>query len=267
MKTENKMLMLEAREALKGKWGIAISGVLMYQIISIFVNVIFSLLITLVLGQSLGSKVATFASWIIYGPLMAGVAYFFLKISRGQDVVIGDIFNGFRVFSRNMVAGLMLCISMYVGYMLFIVPGLILTLMFAQVLFILAEDDTIGAVDAIKKSVKIMEGNKRKLLGLMSKFLAFILLPLLLLFAIVTFVGLSNLFNGLGYGSLLTLVSGSIISVIAIVFTIIAIFAFMLWITPYAMTAFAKFYDDIKGDSKEMKTEESVPTVVEEKVN
>lgn len=267
MKTENKMLMLDAREALKGKWGIAISGVLTYQVINIFVSVIFGFLITAVLGQSLGGKIPNLVSWVIYGPLMTGVAYFFLKISRGKDVIIGDIFTGFRNFSRNTVAGVILSVSMYLGYMLFIIPGIILTLIFSQVLFILAEDDTVSAIDAIKKSVKMMEGNKRKLLGLLSKFLAFILLPLLLLFVVINFVGFSNLAKGLGYESLLTLASGSVLAAIAALFVFISVFVFMIWLTPYAFTTLAKFYDDIKSDIKEMKIEEVAPSVSEEKVN
>lgn len=69
MKTEdNKSLMAMAREALKGKWGVAVGGCLIYCLIVGLVGAIPGV------GQ---------IAWILVaGPLMGGLAIFSLAISR-----------------------------------------------------------------------------------------------------------------------------------------------------------------------------------------
>ena len=49
------------------------------------------------------------------------------------------------------------------GFILLIIPGIILSLMYSQVFYILADDPDIGAIEAFNKSEKMMRGHKWQL--------------------------------------------------------------------------------------------------------
>ena len=57
----------------------------------------------------------------------------------------------------------MLVVVITLGFILLIVPGIILALMYSQVFFILADDPDVGAIEAFNKSEKMMRGNKLQL--------------------------------------------------------------------------------------------------------
>ena len=57
------------------------------------------------------------------------------------------------------------------GIILFIIPGIIATLMFSQVLYIIAEDKEIDPYNALVKSKQMMEGNKWKLFKILLRIL------------------------------------------------------------------------------------------------
>jgi uncharacterized membrane protein len=86
MLTPNADLMRQAREALKGKWGLAVVG-----------NLIF-LAVTAV--AQLLPLVGWVANLIVGGPLILGLSLFFLGLSRGQDVPFSRLFDEFNVRQR-----------------------------------------------------------------------------------------------------------------------------------------------------------------------
>ena len=61
----------------------------------------------------------------------------------------------------------MMIVIILIGFLLFFIPGVIATLMFSQVLYIIAEDNKIDPYNALVKSKKMMEGNKWKLFKIM----------------------------------------------------------------------------------------------------
>jgi uncharacterized membrane protein len=69
---ENKVLMQQAREALKGKWGLAAG--------TYFVFILINVGLEFIRPQAIGGVL----SLIISGPLKFGLAVFFLAISRDQ---------------------------------------------------------------------------------------------------------------------------------------------------------------------------------------
>jgi len=56
----------------------------------------------------------------------------------------------------------MMGVLVAVGFILLIIPGIIASLMFSQVFFIMGEDKEIGAYDALVKSLNMMKGYKWK---------------------------------------------------------------------------------------------------------
>ena len=162
MKTENVVLMQMARESLKGKWGLAIGTLVVYTLILVFLQII------PIVGQ--------IASLIIPGPFALGLAVFSLSISRNQDAKLEQIFQGFNNFGTALGAYLLMNLFALLWMLLLIIPGYIAAISYSMTFYILADDNSIGAMDAIDKSKKMMDGYKWKFFCLNLRFLGWALL-------------------------------------------------------------------------------------------
>ena len=158
---ENNQIMKEAQESLKGKWGISIAACLIAGLITIMITILGGYLINEDWGGNLLSLFVT-------PPIGVGLALFFLNIHSGNKLEIKTIFNPFKdVWLNSVLAYFMMIVIILIGFLLFFIPGVIATLMFSQVLYIIAEDNKIDPYNALVKSKKMMEGNKWKLFKIM----------------------------------------------------------------------------------------------------
>ena len=158
---ENNQIMKEAQESLKGKWGISIAACLIAAVITIMITILGGYLINEDWGGNLLSLFVT-------PPIGVGLALFFLNIHSGNKLEIKTIFNPFKdVWLNSVLAYFMMIVIILIGFLLFFIPGVIATLMFSQVLYIIAEDNKIDPYNALVKSKKMMEGNKWKLFKIM----------------------------------------------------------------------------------------------------
>ena len=148
MKNENVVLMQMARESLKGKWGLAIGTLVVYFLIAVVLQII--------------PIVGPIASLIISGPFAIGLAVFSLSISRNQDAKLEQIFQGFNNFGTALGAYLLMILFILLWTLLLIIPGIIAAISYSMTFYILADDNSIGAMDAIDKSQKMMDGYKWK---------------------------------------------------------------------------------------------------------
>lgn len=165
MSTENKQLMTEARASLDGKWGIAIGATVIYMIVACSGSAI----------PFLGPII----SLVITGPLMVGVSSFYLTISKKQEPDIQLIFSGFKKFNTSFCAYLLQFLFVFLWTLLLIIPGIIAALSYAFTFYIIAEEESIGALEALAKSKKMMKGNKFKLFCLGWRFFGWGLLCIL----------------------------------------------------------------------------------------
>ena len=158
---ENNQIMKEAQESLKGKWGISIAACLIAGVITIMITILGGYLINEDWGGNLLSLFVT-------PPIGVGLALFFLNIHSGNKLEIKTIFNPFKdVWLNSVLAYFMMIVIIIIGSILFIIPGIIASLMFSQVFYIIAEDNKIDPYNALVKSKKMMEGNKWKLFKIM----------------------------------------------------------------------------------------------------
>ena len=158
---ENNQIMKEAQESLKGKWGISIAACLIAGVITIMITILGGYLINEDWGGNLLSLFVT-------PPIGVGLALFFLNIHSGNKLEIKTIFNPFKdVWLNSVLAYFMMIVIILIGFLLFFIPGVIATLMFSQVSYIIAEDNKIDPYNALVKSKKMMEGNKWKLFKIM----------------------------------------------------------------------------------------------------
>ena len=153
---ENSKIMKEAYASLKGKWVLAIGGNLLFAIISMAV----ALVGWLTVGEDWG---ANLTSLIFAPPLAIGMTIFSLNISRDNNPEIDNLFIPFKTSWVNAIlAYIMMSVLVVVGFLLLIIPGIIASLMFSQVWFIMGEDKEIRAYDALVKSLNMMKGYKWK---------------------------------------------------------------------------------------------------------
>jgi len=150
---EVKNLMSASRSSLKGNWGIAIAGFLIYAII---IGVISSLL----------DEIGSLITLLIAGPFALGMAIFTLELSREGDPKIEMIFKGFNDFVRALISYLLMILFILLWALLLIVPGIIAGISYSMTFFILAEDPSIKPMDAIDKSKAMMDGYKWKMFEL-----------------------------------------------------------------------------------------------------
>ena len=140
---ENKQIMKEAQENLKGKWGVSIAACLIVTIITLLISLIGGNII----NEDWGGNIL---SLFIVPPMGVGMALFFLNIYDGNKLEIKTIFSPFKeVWLNSVLAYFMMIVIIFIGFILLIIPGVIATLMFSQVLYIIAEDNKFDPYNAL----------------------------------------------------------------------------------------------------------------------
>lgn len=162
----NEEIRREARELLKDKWG---NLVLVWLIL----YAIFALAPTATFG--FGGIVPL----IVGGPFMVAICAIFLKLHRREDFRIEEMFDGFKDFSRTLVAYLLVTLYTFLWSLLLIVPGIIAAISYSMTFYIMAEDPKIEAQEAMRKSQQMMFGHKTEFFMLMLSFIGWFFLACL----------------------------------------------------------------------------------------
>ncbi len=166
MVKENKELMLEAREALSGKWGLAVITFFVYSLLLAILSVI--------------PFFGTLAVLLIAGPMAVGIAIFSLKISRNENAKFEQIFEGFGNYGTTLGAYLLMVLFIFLWMLLLIIPGIIAAISYSQTFYILADDDSgLDSMGALSKSKEMMNGYKWKYFCLGLRFIGWALLCIL----------------------------------------------------------------------------------------
>jgi uncharacterized membrane protein len=196
--TRNRDLMASARDCLAGNWGIGVVTVIIFFAIQIVLGII----------PVIGGVI----SFAISGALSLGWMMFFMGIARQESVTPGTIFQGFSRFGTAFLAallmGLLVLAWMLPGLVLVIIaavlgakntfhsaspapamllaliplaflvviPAILAQLRYSMTYFTVADDPEVGALDAIRRSKQMMDGNKWKFFCLQCRFIGWGLL-------------------------------------------------------------------------------------------
>ena len=163
-KTLNSTLMAQARQSLQGKWGLVIGAI----IINFLVGMI-----------SVIPIVGWIASIIICPVVYVGLMTFTLSISREKEAKIEQLFeplNDGGIFGTAIAATLLQAVLIMLGFICLIIPGIYLAFSFKMTMLIIADNPTIGPLDALKKSHSLMNGNKMKYFFMMCRFIGWFIL-------------------------------------------------------------------------------------------
>ena len=169
--THNRELMQAARETLRGRWGLAIGVPFLIGLIQLAVKL---------LGYiPLIGFVFSIAAWLIAGAFALGLTVFWLSLSRTGNGSLDQAFSGFQRFGTAFLAALLMVIFTLLWTLLLIVPGIIASYRYSQTWFVLADNPQMDALDAIRRSKLLMQGNKWKYFCLGWRFFGWLQLGIL----------------------------------------------------------------------------------------
>lgn len=114
------------------------------------------------ISESIISIIWSVGSFIFYFfiayPIQIGVIYFMIKIARGDNAELKDIFEVFNHYGSVLAMMILLGLILLAGFILLIIPGIILGLRLYYTPFVMMEQ-RLGAIDAIKASWKMTRGH------------------------------------------------------------------------------------------------------------
>lgn len=166
--THNRDLMSMARESLSGHWGLGVGVMLLYQVIIQGISGFIPF-------------VGPIACLAIAGPMVVGICLVFLSLVRRTPATVGQMFEGFNQFGTALCGYLLMMLYTMLWSLLFLIPGIIAAYAYSMTFFIIADDPSVSASDAITRSKEMMQGNKWKLFCLFWRFFGWSLLCLLTL--------------------------------------------------------------------------------------
>lgn len=140
-----------------------------------------------------------------------GASNTFLKIWRGEEAGVGDVFTiGFEKYGRYLGGMFLVGLYTFLWSLLLVIPGIIKSYSYALTPYILREMPELSENEAIKLSSRMMDGHKGELFILQLSFIGWNMLGALTL-------GILNL----------------------------------VYVSPYLCTSVAGFYDEVKKEALE----------------
>lgn len=253
MSKDRKYWKLHAKESLRGKWGLAIGGMIIVSAVNLAGNYLASGLFP---GQSVPalvmSQVFIFVVSLIGLIFTTGYSYLLLNISRGKPYGLINLLYLFRKQpDRVLVAGLVVSLIDTIVMIPFnfwtimtnpadttldaqmtwikislvllalgIALGVVIKLPLALTFYLLADNPEMGGLESLQTSIRMMHGNKWKYFLLQLSFL-----PLLLL-------------------------------------SVITLYIAFLWLLPYMQAVDAAFYMDVCGEFDEDRDKDNGDTLL-----
>lgn len=228
-----------AKNALDGKWGIAIIGTLIASIfgadssgsvnfnlnfdemdfgafedaelemisqeIVAFIEQYWPILLASIAGFAALGFIMSIVMFCLGSIVRIGYRKFNLDIIDGKKATIGTLFSYFKHWKNAILANMLSTLYIFLWSLLCVIPGIIAGYKYAMVPFILAENPNMEPNDALNHSKLLMDGHKMDLFLLYLSFIGWHLLCILTC--------------GIGY----------------------------IWLTPYINASVAEFYRSIAG--------------------
>ena len=168
-----------AKEQLRGKWAIAVGTVLV-------ANIILEVDVGYKVASKLGIEGLSYSldliALLLGGVISVGLCRFLLDMAtKRREPRFDTLFSSFNIYLKTLGLNILITLAVLAGTLLFIVPGIIVSLMFSQAFYILAEDPSKSITQCINESVNLMSGHKWELFYLELSFIGWWLLVLVTL--------------------------------------------------------------------------------------
>jgi uncharacterized membrane protein len=114
----------------------------------------------------LNEQIVGILSYPILIPLIVGIMMLAVKHSRGENIELKSIFDYYHIIGHLSLAGILIYIMTLLGFLLFIVPGIYLSIAYVFTLPLIA-DKGMNVWEAMEFSRKAVTKNWFKVFGLM----------------------------------------------------------------------------------------------------
>ena len=151
-----------AKEQIKGNIGI------------LFVITLLSALISGALSSI--PVVGSVAGVLLGSALNLAMCNIYLNLTVGVKPSVGDLFSQIKNFWPAFKTQFLMGLFTMLWSLLFYIPGIIKACSYSQTMFILAENPTLGAREAIDQSKAMMEGHKMEYFVLLLSFIGWAIL-------------------------------------------------------------------------------------------
>ncbi|MBS5883272.1 DUF975 family protein [Clostridium sp.] len=169
----------KAKEQLRGRWGLAIITVLVSNLIINSYNMSKGVDFVIEISENL-TLTLNLISLIFGGVVSTGLSKFLLNFTTNrEEPKFADLFSQFKIFFKALGLFILMGIAIILGTLFFIIPGIIVALMFSQAFYILAEDPNKGIFECLEESSNLMHGYKWELFVLQLSFIGWELLAVL----------------------------------------------------------------------------------------
>ena len=162
-----------ARQMFKGKWAISIAVVL----IAALLRTAPPFILTTLSSSDLISYIADLYTLLITGPLLLGLAHYFISQFRAEEGTgLGSITGGLGRFWSGVSLFVVALVFTFLWSLPFVIPGIIAAIRYSQAFYILADNPGMPAFECIARSKQMMRENKGKFFLLELSFLPWIII-------------------------------------------------------------------------------------------
>ena len=144
-----------AKEKLSGNLGSIWKILIIALGISLASTCVFSILLNKMDADFLDSLLG-----ILMMPLGIGTTAFFISLIENENFEAKDLFKYYHDFVKIIGVTILMGLIIMLGYICFIIPGIILTLSYSLVPIILIKKPELGIVETLKYSREKMQGHK-----------------------------------------------------------------------------------------------------------
>lgn len=144
-----------AKEKLSGNLGSIWKILIIALGISLASTCVFSILFNKMDADFLDSLLG-----ILMMPLGIGTTAFFVSLIENENFEAKDLFKYYHDFVKIIGVTVLMGLIVMLGYICFIIPGIILTLSYSLVPIILIKKPELGIVETLKYSREKMQGHK-----------------------------------------------------------------------------------------------------------
>ncbi len=209
---------------------------------------LFEMIIAIIFHDTLNSTglvptIVNIFNMIIVIFLNLGCLSYFLKLSRNEEVEIGEVFSKGSLLIKALLISICTAIAVFAGTLLFIIPGIILAFSYSMIEYIILDNPDIGIIESMTKSRYMMKGHKWEYFCLGLNIIAWPLIILIITLIILAIIS-SQMF-----------VTGTLLSAIIIIgFTIY----YYVSIVPLLYIAISMFYNNLIENTNDKVTEEVI---------
>jgi uncharacterized membrane protein len=114
----------------------------------------------------------------IMAPISIGYTFYILNFIRGKKLSINDIFSKMKYILPIWVVTFIVSALTGLGFMLLVIPGIVIAMMFAMVEYVMA-DGEYNISETLKQSRKLMDGYKWDLFVFNLSFFGWIILSII----------------------------------------------------------------------------------------